>query len=412
MDPSDPSRSASAVSVRRSGKGPGAGIPIGELFGIQIRIDPSWFFIFLLVTWSLASSFSQWHPAWGLTLQIATALAASLLFFASVLAHELAHSLVARSRGLPVRRITLFLFGGVSNLEREPSAPGTEFLMAVVGPLTSILLGFLFLILGSPGAMRIAVTDPIGALSGLGPISTLLLWLGPVNIILGLFNLIPAFPLDGGRILRSALWSATKDLRRATRSAARVSHVFAWLFIVTGVAMIFGARVPVFGTGLLSGLWIVLIGWFLNGAAAASYRQQMIEDLLEDVPVARLMRSDLRTLPPRTTVAELVYDAMLGTDQHAFPVVEGGRLEGLVCPEDVRKVPRDRWETATVKEIMTPRERLAAVGLHDEAVAALRAMTQRDVSQVPVVEGERFAGLLRRRDIVRWLHLQDGAPGR
>jgi Zn-dependent protease len=395
--------------MRRAASSRG-GIRIAELFGIEIRIDPSWFFIFLLITWSLASSFSQWHPAWGLALQVATALAASLLFFASVLAHELAHSLVAKSRGLPVRRITLFLFGGVSNLEREPAAPGTEFLMAVVGPLTSVFLGFVFLFLGSRGAMGIAVSDPFGALSRLGPVSTLLLWLGPVNIVVGLFNLIPAFPLDGGRILRSALWSAMGDLRRATRAAAGVSHLIAWVLIFTGVAMIFGARVPIFGTGLLGGLWIALIGWFLNHAATASYRQQVIEDLLEDVPVARLMRRDPRTLPPTTTIAELVYDAMLATEQHAFPVVEGGRLAGIVCPEDVRKVPRDRWETATVKEIMTPRERLSVVGPGVDASAAMREMAERDVGQVPVVEGDRFEGLLRRRDIVRWLHLQEGSP--
>jgi Zn-dependent protease/CBS domain-containing protein len=409
MAASDTARHVPAGRIRRAG-GLRAGIPIAELFGIEIRIDPSWFFIFLLVTWSLTSSFAQWHPAWGPVLQLATALAASVLFFASVLAHELAHSLVARARGLPVHRITLFLFGGVSNLEREPAAPGTEFVMAVVGPLTSIALGFLFLVLGSPGAATVAVSDPIGALSRLGPVRTLLLWLGPVNIIVGLFNLIPAFPLDGGRILRSALWATMNNLRRATLTAARISHGFAWLFILTGVAMVFGARVPFFGTGLLAGFWIALIGWFLNGAATASYRQQVIEDLLEDVMVARLMRRDARTLPPTTTVAELVYDAMLATEQHAFPVVEDGRLEGLVCPEDVRKVPRDRWEAATVREIMTPREKLVVAGPRDEAAAALREMTHRDVRQVPVVEGEYFRGLLRRRDIVRWLHLQDGPP--
>jgi Zn-dependent protease len=409
MAASGTTRDLPSGRIRRA-RGLRAGIPIAELFGIQIRIDPSWFFIFLLITWSLVSNFAQWHPAWGTVLQIATALAASLLFFASVLAHEMAHSLVARSRGLPVRRITLFLFGGVSNLEREPSSPGTEFLMAVVGPLTSVLLGLVFLVLGSPGATRIAVGDPIGALSRLGPLSTLLLWLGSVNVIVGLFNLVPAFPLDGGRILRSALWGAMRDLRRATRAAAGVSQVIAWLLIFTGVAMVFGARVPFFGTGLLGGLWIALIGWFLNGAAASSYRQQVIEDLLEDVPVARLMRRTAKTLPPTTTVAALVYDAMLATEQHAFPVVRDGLLEGIVCPEDVRKAPRERWETTTVREIMTPREDLVVVGPGDDAAGALREMAQRDVGQLPVVENGRFEGLLRRHDIVRWLHLQEGAP--
>lgn len=328
------------------------GARLGKLFGIEIEIDASWSFIFVLVTWNLAAGFSQWHPDWSFALDVATALAGSLLFFASVLAHELAHSLVARTRGLPVHRITLFLFGGVSNLQREPESPGTEFVMAIVGPLTSVFLGFLFLTLGTraAGGVQLALSDPVKALAHLSPLSTLLLWLGQINILVGLFNLVPAFPLDGGRVLRSLLWGATKNLRRDTRWASQIGSLIAWLFIFAGVAMIFGARVPFFGSGLIGGLWIAMIGWFLHNAAVSSYRQLVVSDLLEGVPISRLMRRGTPTVPADIAVGQLVHDWLIGTDERAFPVLESGRLAGLVCLEDVRKLPRGRWDSTTVRE--------------------------------------------------------------
>jgi len=383
---------------------------LGKIFGIEIEIDASWFFIFVLVTWNLASAFAQWHPDWGLGLDIATALGASLLFFASVLAHELAHSLVARARGLPVHRITLFLFGGVSNLEQEPASPGTEFVVAIVGPLTSVLLGFVFLGLGRSvaGAVPVSLSDPLKALAQLSPLSTLLLWLGPINIVVGLFNLVPAFPLDGGRVLRSLLWAATGNLRKATRWASQIGSLIAWLFILAGIAMIFGARVPFFGSGFIGGLWIAMIGWFLRNAAVSSYRQLAIYDLLEGVPVSRLMRRDVPTVRAETTVRRLVEDWLIGTDERAFAVVEGDRLAGLVCLEDVRKLPRDRWDSTAVREIMTPVDRLSVVPPQEDAATALREITGLDVRQVPVVERGHLVGILRRQDFVRWLHLQSG----
>jgi Zn-dependent protease/CBS domain-containing protein len=388
------------------------GVRVARLFGIDIDIDPSWFFIFVLVTWSLTAGFSQWHPGWGIALEVATALSASLLFFASVLAHEFAHSLVARARGLPVHRITLFLFGGISNLEREPASPATEFVMAVVGPLTSVLLGLLFLALagGPSGGVNATLNDPVKALSRLSPLSTLLLWLGPVNILVGLFNLIPAFPLDGGRVLRSLLWGATRDLRRATRWASQVGGVIAWLLIFAGIAMAFGARVPLLGSGLVGGLWIAFIGWFLRGAAESSYRQLAVYDLLQGVPVSRLMRRDIPTVDSNMPVSELVHELFLGTDKRAFPVLEGSRLAGLVCLEDVRKVPRARWDETPASQIMTPIRQLGVIALQEDAAAALREITRLDVRQVPVVDGDRLVGLLRRQDIVRYLHLQSDLP--
>ncbi len=384
------------------------GFKIGRILGINIYVDWSWLFIFFLVTGNLGMAlFPQLHPDWGPALTWGTAILASLLFFASVLAHELAHSVVAKSRGIPVRNITLFLFGGVSNIQREPPSPGAEFIMAIVGPLMSFVLGIIFLLLGAISAAGVGnpFTDPFRFMAGLGPVPTLLLWLGPINIVLGIFNLIPGFPLDGGRVLRSILWGTSHNLRRATRWASWAGQAVAWLFIIAGVAMIFGVNVPFFGTGFIGGLWLAFIGWFLNNAAVQSYQQVIVEDILEGVPVAQLMRGNAPTVGPDTTVGVLVHDYIMGTDEQAFPVVENDCLAGLVCLEDVRKVPRERWDMTTVREIMTPASKLAVASPREDATEALNDLARQDVRQVPVVQDCHLVGMLRQRDVMRWLQL-------
>jgi Zn-dependent protease/CBS domain-containing protein len=383
-----------------------SGFRVGRLFGIDIHIDWSWLLIFLLVTWNLVAMFAQIHPDWGTGLSLVVAVAASLLFFASVLAHELAHSLMARAQGVPVRNIVLFLFGGVSNIEREPPSPRAEFLITIVGPITSVVLGFLFI--GAALALigpldQTAAADPAQLIAGLDPLTTLLFWLGPINILLGIFNMIPGFPLDGGRILRSILWAITGNLRRATRWASRVGQLVAWLLIITGIAMVFGIEVPFFGAGLLGGLWLAFIGWFLNSAAIQSYQQVVIRDVLEGVRVERMMRSSPPTVPPNVSVDHLVYDSVMGTDEHAFPVEQDGRLMGLVTLEDIRKVPRPEWPQVQVGQIMTPADELLVVHPEDDAAEALQKLSQRDVRQLPVMRNGDMVGLLRRQDITRWL---------
>ncbi|MGH2537690.1 MAG: M50 family metallopeptidase [Candidatus Promineifilaceae bacterium] len=385
-----------------------SGFSIGRIFGIQINIDWSWLLIFVLVTWNLVTLFGNSQPGWGLGLQIGVAVVAALLFFASVLAHELAHSLVAVAQGVPVRNITLFLFGGVSNIQREPPSPRAEFLITIVGPITSIVLGVLFLLLGglSLGDMgALARSRPEQVVAQLGPVSTLLLWLGPINIILGLFNLIPGFPLDGGRVLRSILWAATDNLRRATRWAARVGQVIAWLFIIAGIAMVFGVRLPIFGTGLVSGLWLAFIGWFLNSASVQSYQQVVVRDILEGIPVRAMMRPNPPTVPAGASVEQLVHETLMTSDDHAFPVQEDGRLAGVVTLQDVRGVPRDQWGQTTVGQIMTPRDQLSTINSRTDANEALRELMARDVRQLPVMDDGKLVGVLRRRDIMRWLQL-------
>lgn len=386
-----------------------SGFKVGRIFGINIHIDWSWIFIFLLVTWNLASAvFPSLHPDWDVTTNIFLGIAAALLFFLSILLHELAHSLVAKARGLPVRRITLFFFGGVSNIEREPPSPKTEFLMAVVGPLTSILLGIGFILLGRQNipAINTGLTDPMQLLRGLDPLSTMLLWLGPINILIGFFNLIPGFPLDGGRILRSILWASMDDFRRATRWATAIGQGFGWLMILTGIAMVFGANVPVLGTGLANGIWFAFIGWFLINAASQSYQQVIIEDMLEGVPITRLMREPAPAISPDTPVSTLVYDHVMLGDERAFPILDGDRLLGVVYVENIRDVDRSAWNTTTVKEIMVPEKDLDVVTPQEDAMDAFQKLAHKEMRQIPVVQNGELIGMLRRRDILRWLQVR------
>jgi Zn-dependent protease/predicted transcriptional regulator len=348
------------------------------------------------------------HSDWGSGLRWGTAFGAALLFFASVLAHEMSHSLMARAQGMNVRDITLFLFGGVSNIQRHPPTPLAEFLIAVVGPLTSFVLGIVFVLVSGVniGPVNTAVADPSQVIEGLGPITTLLLWLGPVNIIVGFFNLIPGFPLDGGRLVRSIFWLITGDLRKATRWASWIGQGIAWLMIVGGISMMFGAQLPFFGTGFVNGLWLVFIGWFLNGAASQSYQQLLIQDVLEGVPVREMMRQDPPTVSPSCSIRDLVHDHVMGTDDHAFPVMEDGRVVGLVTLEDMRAVSREEWDNITAGAVMTPIAELVTVSPDEEADEALNKLTQRDVRQLPVIRDHTLVGLLRRRDIIQWLKIE------
>jgi len=243
-----------------------------RLFGITVRIDSSWLIIFLIVTVDLSVLvLPRLHPNWEVGLQWLVGIVASLLFFASVLLHELTHSLVARARGIPVSEITLFMFGGVSNIEKQPDSPKTEFLMAAVGPFTSIILGGILVFFANQALDGMDAAATIrDSIARLGPIPTLLLWLGPINIILGTFNLLPGYPLDGGRILRSGLWAITNNFEKATFYAALVGQVVAWGLIAVGASMILGVQVPILGTGLFNGVWLIVLGWFLLSAARRS----------------------------------------------------------------------------------------------------------------------------------------------
>jgi Zn-dependent protease/CBS domain-containing protein len=384
------------------------GLRIGRVFGIDLTVDQSWLFIAVLMTWSLTAGFQRWHPTWSFATSLATAALAAVLFFVSVLLHELAHSVVARSFGVPVNRITLFLFGGVSNIEREPPSARAEFLIAVVGPLTSIVIGFVLVGIASRIAPLPpdALTDPYHAVSELGPGATLLLWLGPINLVVGVFNLIPGFPLDGGRIFRSALWGITKDLHRATQIASAVGQAIGWLFVFLGVAMAFGANVPFFGRGFVGGLWLAFIGWFLASAAAQTWQRQLAHEVLEGLTVARLMRPPTSAVTAAASVEALVHDRLMGSDERAFPVVQDDRLIGLVTISDMRRAPRQDWPVVPVTAIMTPLSDLVVASPREDVADALDKLARANVSQLPVTEeGDRLVGILQRRDIARWIEL-------
>lgn len=381
------------------------GLRIGRIFGINIRVDWSWLIIFLLIVWNLSAAFDDYHPDWLPGTQWTISIVAALLFFVSLLAHEMSHSLVARARGVPVRSITLFLFGGVSNIERDPDSPKSEFLIAVVGPITSFVIGIALLLTANAIAEPLSdtISDPETTFEQLSPAAMLLMWLGSVNLLLAVFNLIPGFPLDGGRLLRSTIWSFTGDIRRATRWASWIGQAIALLFIFMGISMAFGTRIPFFGTGLISGLWLAFIGWFLHSAAIRSYQQVVIQDIFEDVPVSRMMRPNPPTVPSHISVSTMIHDAIMKSDDYAFPVLEDNQLVGLVTLEDVRSVPRDTWNDTTIRDIMTPFNQLVITTENEEATDAWQKLLRQDVRQLPVVRGKTLAGLLRRSDIIRWL---------
>lgn len=378
---------------------------LGTVFGVEIRVDWSLLVIFTLITVNLgAGVFPSWHPEWGVGLSWAVALAASFLFFGSVLAHELSHAVVARARGIPVSRITLFLFGGVAEMEDEPKSPKDELLMTIVGPAMSLAIGGLAILIASllaPDTVAVLPDQPEVAMRSLGPVATLLMWLGPVNVVLGLFNLVPGFPLDGGRVARSVFWWITGDLVKATRWATGLGRGFAWILMGIGMLELFGGL-------FVQGLWLLLIGWFLNNAAQMSYQQLLVRRALEHVPVSRIMFTRVGSLMPELSVESFVRDHLLVGDQQAFPVEVEGRLLGLATVDDVRRVPQEQWPVTTVGEIMTRVDELATLAPNADAEEAMSLLSRRDVEQLPVIEAGHVVGLVRRRDLVRWLALQGG----
>ena len=384
------------------------GFRLGKIFDINIEIDWSWLLIFALVSWSLASSFGLAHPGWTVLMQWGLAISAALLFFISILMHELAHALAARAMNVPVRSITLFIFGGISNIQREPRSPFGEFVIAIVGPLTSMVLGgvFLALGLGSIALNNLRLMDPISALSQIGPMGTMFVWLGSINILIALFNLIPGFPLDGGRIVRSVLWAVTDSLRKATRWASWMGQAVAWILILAGISMLFGVYIPILGSGFINGIWIMFIGWFLQNAAVQSYQRIVVEDILEDVPVKHMMYTDVPMVKADGSVQSLIDNYMLKTDHRAFVVFDDDRMTGLVTIDDIRKVEPEARSHTIIRSIMTPSEKLIVIAPEEDASDALQRLQSKEIRQLPVVTGDKIIGLLRRKDIVRWLQLQ------
>ena len=368
------------------------GIPIGRAFGIDLRLHYSWFIIFILVTFALtAGYFPTTHPHWSLGTRITVGLITSILFFASVLAHELMHSIVAQRSGIPVHSITLFIFGGVSQMTREPDRPGVEFRMALAGPITSLVLGGLFWLIWY---YTRNVSDFITAVS---------FWLFWINVSLGLFNMIPGFPLDGGRVLRSIIWWFSKNLRRSTKIASTIGRGVGYLFIFIGVYFIFT-------NNLFNGLWIALIGWFLENAAVGSYRQLALQEILKGHRASEIMIRDCVMVPADLTVDRLVNEYVLSSGRRCFPVREDSRIAGMVTLHNIKSVPQELRSTKTVGEIMTPLEKLKWVTPDADLSNVLQILTEGDINQVPVVEPgtSNIVGMVSRDNLLTFIDFKGG----
>ena len=360
----------------------GSAFNIGKVFGIQLRLHYTWFIIFTLVTVSLV------FPAWSQWDYWVMGIVTSLLFFASVVAHELAHSLVGKANGIPIRSITLFIFGGIAQMTREAARPGAEFKMAAAGPVCSLAIGGLFLMVSrfTPG-----VTEPV---------ITMIQWLAYINFALAAFNLLPGFPLDGGRVFRSILWRATGNYTRSTRIATQMGRGVGYLFIVGGILIAF---LQPFGLYWFSGLWLAFVGWFLENAASASYRQAQWREVLHGVSAAQVMTSDIPVVPSDITVNRLVQEHVFPSGRHCFMVVDEGRLNGILTLHNIKSVSQQHWEVTQVKDIMTPVDKLKVAHLDQDALSILEQMDENNINQIPVVSEGRVIGLIIRDNLIRFL---------
>jgi len=370
-----------------------SGISLGRILGIKINIDASWLLIFAMISFSIFGSLTSDYPGRPTAYYWVAAMAASLVFFGSILLHEMSHSLVARVRGMEVHGITLFFFGGVSQLKDEPKKPADEFLMAIVGPLTSAVLGGLFI------GLRWLL--PSGSL-----VSGLLAWLGFINLALAAFNLLPGFPLDGGRVFRSIAWAATGNLMKATKLASRAGSLIAYAMMSWGILQAF------IYNHMFAGLWYGFLGFFLLSAAQRSVAQLQQRVVLDRLRVGEIMRSDCVRVRPEESVAQFVEDRLLRTGERCTLVSgDDGTLLGLVTVHEVKSLPREAWSTTPIRDVMVPVSRLRTTQRDRPLMEALVTMNESRVNQLPVVEGTALLGLVTREDLLQRLsmHLELGA---
>ena len=361
-----------------------------EMFGFKVRADMSWLVLAALVTWSLATGlFPAFHPLLSPLLYWQMGLAGMIGLFFLLILHEMAHSLVARRYGLAIRGITLFIFGGVAELEEEPASAKVELLIAIAGPLASFAL--------AAGLLLLALASEAGGAAE--AILGVARYLAAINGLLALFNLVPAFPLDGGRVFRAALWHWTGDLRRATRIATRSGEFFGLGLILLGV-------LSVLAGDFIGGMWWFLIGLFLRGAAGASYTQLLTRQAFEGEPVSRFMTLDPVTVSLELSVESLIEDYIYGYHYDLFPVVDGPRLVGLVSTRQVREVPRPEWAAARVTDILVPCGPDNTIGPRADAVKALSIMRRSGNSRLMVAEGGRLLGVIALKDLLEFLGLK------
>ena len=368
---------------------------VARILGIDIRIHISWVLIFLLVLLSLADQvFPDWYPQWSQQKTFLISAIAALLFFSSVLLHELAHAIVARQFKMSVSSITLFLLGGVANLTKEPPSARAEFFMASAGPLTSLSIGALAFL------VQQLVTNNIDVVPSLQPVEGVARYLSFINIAVALFNLVPGFPLDGGRVLRSIIWGVRRDRVAATRIAARGGQLVAGLMVVYGVSRALDGEA-------MTGLWMFLIAYFLYGAASQALQQERVTAAVGSVRVAQLMTTNFRSAPAGISIGQLIRDVVLPNNLQAIPIVAHDRLVGLVRITDLRKVEQDQWATTSVDAVMTPVSEVATVTPDEQIVAAIERFGGGDVPLLPVVDHGSLVGVLFRDAVVGYVRMQE-----
>lgn len=358
------------------------GFPLGRIFGIPLYLHASWFIIFLLITLTLAMQFKSMHPKWTVEQHWLLGITTSVLFFASVVFHELSHSVVAKHYKIPVQSITLFVFGGLSRIARDPANAKQEFNVAIAGPLSSVFLGGCFWLI-----WRYASSNEM--------VHAAAYWLMEINLMLAVFNLVPGFPLDGGRVLRGIAWGLTGDFTRATRIAANAGKFFAYLMIFVGVWQALNGN-------WVGGVWLAFIGWFLLSAAQESYAHVALRNMLVGVRASDIMTRDVATVPRETSVQEYIQE-VLRTGQRCHIAVAGERPVGLVTLAAARAVPRDEWDNTSLQAIMLPLEKIHAASPDEPALKILQRMQSQDINQMPVVSEDHIVGMISRDSILRLL---------
>ncbi len=359
----------------------GSGLKLGRVMGIPVYVNWSWFLIFILLTLTLSSQFASEHPHWTSTQHWTLGVLTSLLLFGSVLFHELGHSAVALRYKIPVVSITLFIFGGMAAIEREPERPLQKFNIAIAGPLASFLLAGIFFV----------IAQPFSADSVMG---VTCLWLAGINALLGVFNLVPGFPLDGGQILQSIAWAKTKDFNRATQLASRSGQLIAYLLILLGIL------IAVESHYWISGLWWIFIGWFLLTAAQQSYAQVAVRRVLDGLNAADVMSSDL-PLIDRTLSLEDYLHEVLRTGRRCHLVIGNNQLVGMITLHNVRNIPRDEWANTSIQGAMLPKDQIQWVQADEPALKILERMQKTDVNQMPVLREGEVIGMVSRDAMLR-----------
>lgn len=366
-----------------------AQIKLGRIFGVQIGLHYSWFIIAFLITFSLAGHFALNNPGWSPGLRWGVAIVTAVLFFGAIVAHELSHALVAKARGLPVHSITLFALGGVAQMERDAADAKTEFWMGIIGPITSFVIGVACLLL----TIALGWNPPDLPQD---PLPAMLMWLGVINIGLAIFNMVPGFPLDGGRVLRGIIWWITGNAKRATQIAARVGQVIAFAMIIYGVMQFFGG-------GGFSGLWLVFIGWFLLSASRESYAQMVLTDALQGLRVADVMSRDFPTVDAYANLQTFAEENLVRTGRRFFIVTLNAQPVGIITPTEVSSIARARWPYTTVADVMRPLDQTQTVEPSTPITKALELMTGQDLNQLPVLSNGMLAGLISRGHILQLL---------